>query len=72
MNEFIHHWLYLDLYTPLWPNIAASILLGVVGFLYGRAFERRARIRHEDVKAHITMEHLRSRDHLEKLTKGKL
>lgn len=71
MNDFIHHYLLMDFYTPIWPNIAASALLGGVGFLYGRAFERRAIQRHKDMKQHITLEHLRSREHLESKLRSK-
>lgn len=52
--NFLYHYFYQDLYIPIWPNIAASALLGGAGFLYGRAFEKRAIIRHNDMKAHIT------------------
>lgn len=24
---WFHHWLYLDLYIPLWPNLAADLVL---------------------------------------------
>lgn len=24
---WFHHWLYLDLYVPLWPNLAADLVL---------------------------------------------
>lgn len=69
MTEFIHHYLLLDFYNLIWPNIAASALLGGTGYLYGRAVERRAISRHKDMKQHITLEHLRSRYHLEQKLK---
>lgn len=26
---FLHRWLFVDLWVPVWPNIAAAILLGI-------------------------------------------
>lgn len=27
MTEFLYHYLWLDMYVPIWPNIAASAIL---------------------------------------------
>jgi hypothetical protein len=26
MNEFLYHWIWIDIYTPVWPNIVAAVL----------------------------------------------
>lgn len=41
----------------IWSNIISSVLLGIVGFIYGRAFEKRAEKRHQELKDHITKTH---------------
>lgn len=53
----------------LYSNIIASVLLGAVGFVYGRAFERKAEARHNDLKKHISEKHEDLKQHLVK--KGK-
>ena len=33
MLAWLHHWIWVDLYVPVWPNIAASLALAIwVGF----------------------------------------
>ncbi len=27
--QWIYHWLYLDLWCPIWPNLAASLIVYV-------------------------------------------
>jgi hypothetical protein len=29
MTHFLYHYLYVDLYLPVWPNIAASVIIGL-------------------------------------------
>jgi hypothetical protein len=29
MNAWFHHWIVVDFYDPVWPNIAASIVCAV-------------------------------------------
>lgn len=29
MEQFLYHWVWTDLYVPVWPNIAASAILAV-------------------------------------------
>ena len=29
MSAWFHHWIVVDFYDPVWPNIAASILCAV-------------------------------------------
>ncbi len=41
----------------LYSNLIASGLLGAAGFIYGRAFERRAINRHEELKDHMRKIH---------------
>lgn len=56
MIEFLRNNFGLPL-GALYSNIIASALLGLLGFLYGRAFERRAQERHNDLKQHISRKH---------------
>lgn len=30
LEAFLYHWLWQDLYVPVWPNIVASALLAVL------------------------------------------
>jgi hypothetical protein len=30
VTHWLYHWVYLDFYIPVWPNIAASAVLGPV------------------------------------------
>lgn len=48
----------------LYSNIIASALLGGLGFLYGRAFERKAEERHNDMKLHINQKHEELKEHI--------
>lgn len=49
-----HHYLIDDLYSPIWPNIVASIIVAI--WVYGRlkALERMHKRHHEEMKEHIT------------------
>ena len=29
MGHFLYHWVYQDFYQPVWPNIAATITVGL-------------------------------------------
>lgn len=37
----------------LYSNVIASILLGIAGFFYGKAYERRAAKRHTQLMKHV-------------------
>lgn len=65
MMSFLNHWVYQDVYQPLWTNWAAGVVAAPLAFFWGKAFEKRAILRHNDMKQHITMEHRTSRQHLE-------
>lgn len=57
----------------VWGNMVAWVICGVFAFIYGRrkiikwhkANIKREQERHEDLKAHISAEHTKSRQHLE-------
>jgi hypothetical protein len=69
MGEFLH----ANFGLPdggLYSNIIASALLGVIGFVYGRTFERRSEQRHEDLKKHVSEEHENLKKHIIKVDKG--
>lgn len=27
MGEWLHHWVYMDFWAPVWPNIAAGVIM---------------------------------------------
>jgi hypothetical protein len=56
---------YRDLWEPVWPNWFAGLVAAPIGFFWGKAFQKKADARHQDLKAHITYEHEKSRRHLE-------
>lgn len=70
MWHFFHHWIYQDLWQPVWPNWFAGAVVGFLAWIWGRAFEKRQIERHEDLKAHVSKEHEKSRKHLEKHVHG--
>jgi hypothetical protein len=51
----------------IYSNLIASALLGVGGFVYGRAFERRAIQRHKDQILHRSALHAELVDHIGKI-----
>lgn len=53
MSEFLHHWLWTDLWSPIWPNLAAS---GITGTTI-------AKVLHVVLRRHITAEAERTRGH---------
>lgn len=40
MRTFLYHWVYLDLWVPLWTNLVASAIVGVLVWLKLRAIHR--------------------------------
>jgi hypothetical protein len=70
MIGFLHHWVYQDIYQPAFPNWIAGLVAAPIAFFWGKAFEKRAILRHNDMKQHITKEHEKSRRHLELHVKG--
>lgn len=71
MWHFIYHWIYLDIWCITFPNWIAGLVAAPIAFFWGKAFERRAILRHNDMKRHITKEHEKSRAHLEAHIRGK-
>lgn len=42
MIPFLHHWLYEDLWVPVWPNWFAAIIGFAVGYFWkGKAWLRK-------------------------------
>jgi len=42
MINFLHHWVYQDIYQPVWPNWVAGIVAGsVLWFWKGRKWLRK-------------------------------
>jgi hypothetical protein len=63
--HFIYHWIYQDIWCITFPNWIAGLVAAPIAFFWGKAFEKRSIKRHEDLKAHISAEHEKSRRHLE-------
>jgi hypothetical protein len=40
--KFLNHWLWQDLYNPVWPNLVASLIVGVW-------VDVRAKLRHKEL-----------------------
>lgn len=36
MEQFVHHWLYQDLWIPTWPNWFAGVIAGALAFAWGK------------------------------------
>lgn len=34
MGQFLYRWLFIDLWVPVWPNIAAILPCGILGILW--------------------------------------
>lgn len=42
MIDFLHHWLYEDVYQPVWPNWVTGIVASVVVYFWkGKAWLRK-------------------------------
>jgi hypothetical protein len=61
--HFVHHWIYEDLYIPLWPNILASFVVYLIVMFkvdslkeLQRLESERAEERHQEMKQHVTNE----------------
>jgi hypothetical protein len=61
--HILHHWLYEDLYIPLWPNILASFVVYIIVVFKVNSIKtlqkleaERAEQRHEEMKQHVTNE----------------
>jgi hypothetical protein len=47
MGHWAYHYLWIDVYNPVWPNIAASAILGVWAFRKFLHLEKLHRANHE-------------------------
>lgn len=56
MINFLYHWVYQDIYQPVWPNWAAGLVAAPIAFFWGKTFEKRAIKRHNELKEHISNE----------------
>lgn len=51
----IVHWLNVELWSPMWPNMFAPSLITLPVVIVGQVRARRQRKRlHEDMKKHVT------------------
>jgi hypothetical protein len=55
--HFIHHWLYEDIWVPVWPNWAADFIVGILVYVFGKRELHKLHYKieknHEDLKAHL-------------------
>ena len=49
MGQWLYHWVYIDAWCPIWPNLAASLIVYVFVFLKVRSMQE---IQKEQVKVH--------------------
>jgi len=58
----------------IWGNIFASIIVGVIAFIWARRkfikVHKKMEEHHEALKKHITKEHEKSRKHIERVHNG--
>ena len=36
MFQFLHHWVYEDLWVPVWPNWFAGAIAGSLAYIFGK------------------------------------
>jgi hypothetical protein len=69
--EHVWHVIYFYFVWPygaVWGNVWAILPCGLIGFIAGAKL---GQLFMKDLKNHITLEHQKSRQHLENLMKGK-
>lgn len=58
MWHFFHHYVYQDLWLPVWPNWFAAVPISLYGLIKVKAWDkrrvRREEERHAELKAHIS------------------
>lgn len=58
MWHLIHHWIYEDLWVPVWPNWFAGVVVGGLAYIWGKKeiikFHNHLDKNHAELKAHIT------------------
>ena len=49
--SFLHHWLWQDLYVPVWPNIVADPFCALLAVLYGVVkIRQHINLKHNELK----------------------
>lgn len=62
MGQWLYHWIYIDGWCPIWPNLAASLIVYVFVFLKMRSMTE---LHKEQVKLHDELKVMQSRHHKE-------
>ena len=62
MGQWFYHWIYLDGWCPIWPNLAASLIVYVFVFLKMRSMTK---LHEEQVRLHKQMLEVQNRHHQE-------
>lgn len=57
MGQWAYHWLYQDLWIPLWPNLAASLVVYVFMWVKLRSMQ----------KMHAELKEMHLRHHAEQM-----
>jgi hypothetical protein len=56
--NFIHHWIYEDLWVPVWPNWFAGAAVGILGYVWGKKelikIHNKLDLHHRELKRHLT------------------
>lgn len=53
MIAFLYHWIWLDFWIPVWPNLAASLFLWILAWWKLQAMHRLQKAHLEIHKAHM-------------------
>ena len=58
--QFLHHWVWEDLWVPVWPNWAAGAVVGGLAYIWGKKelikLHTKLDRHHDELKAHISKE----------------
>lgn len=58
MWQFIYHWIYEDLWVPVWPNWMAGAVVGILAYIWGKKELLKIHLKldahHKELKEHIT------------------
>ena len=57
MLQFLHHWIYEDLWVPVWPNWFAGAIVGVLAYIWGKKellkIHTKIDNNHKELKKHL-------------------
>jgi hypothetical protein len=62
VGQWFYHWIYLDAWCPIWPNLAASLIIYVFLLVKMRSITK---LHEEQVKLHDELKALHTEHHHE-------